>query len=448
MRSIVSQGISIVMAMLIAAVIWVVATSEQNPSREAYFQDTLPLELLHRAEGLVVYQRTAETVRVKVRAPQANWDQLRPASFRVSADLKGLGTGLHQIPIIVQVTDPRVTVLAIEPTQVGVRLESLKSREVEVHADVLDAPPIGYTYRPPVVEPLTVTVSGPAVLVDQVVEGVVDIFLRGSKAPLERDSVVSLRDAQGKAVTGLTIVPTSVNVKVQVEQRVGYKDVSIKTVLKGNVASGYWVSNIVVTPSTATIVGNAEVMAKIQGFVETLPIEVEGATADVTKRAVLALPEGVSVLNSDGINVQVAVTPIIGGQTVRRRATLQGLRLGLNAAISPDMVEVILSGPVTTLNNLTPNDIQVVLDVAGLAPGTHSIKPRVPTLPNVLRVQSIVPEAIQVVITDPATPTISPTLALPTVSPTITGTRPLTSVPTITVTPLVTNTTPVATPKP
>ncbi|MBI5300843.1 MAG: hypothetical protein HY868_01805 [Chloroflexi bacterium] len=420
MRSVFSQVISLGMALLFAAVIWIVATSEQNPSRDAFFQDALPVEVVNRAEGLVVYQRTAETVRVKVRAPQASWDQLRPASFRVSADLKGLAAGLHQVPVVIQVTDPRVAVLVVEPAQMGVRLESLKSREVEVHADVLDAPPLGYTFRTPVMDPVTVTVNGPAVLVDQIAEGVVDIFLRGSKAPIERDAVVVLRDAQGKTVSGLNVAPASVQVKVQVEQRVGYKDVSIKTVLKGNVAPGYWVSNILVLPSTATIVGNAEVMAKIQGFVETLPIDVEGATAEVTKRAVLSLPDGVSVLNSDGINVQVSVTPIIGGQTVRRRVSLQGLRSGLNAVISPDAVDVILAGPVTTLQSLTPNDIQVALDVAGLAAGTHAVKPRVPTLPNVLRVQSIVPDMIQVVITDPATPTITPTLTLPIVTPTLT----------------------------
>ncbi len=446
MRSVLSQAFSIGMAFLFAAVIWIVATSEQNPSREAFFQDALPIEVANRVEGLVVYQRTAETVRVKVRGPQASWDQLRPASFRVSADLKGLDAGLHQVPVAVQVTDPRVAVLLVEPAQVGVRLERLKSREVEVHGDVLDAPPVGYTFRTPVIEPFTVTVSGPAVLVDQIEEGVVDIFLRGSKAPIERDAVVVLRDAQGKTVQGLTISPGTVQVKVQVEQRVGYKDVSIKTVLKGNVAPGYWVSNINVSPSTATIVGNAEVMAKIQGFVETLPIEVDGAIADVSKRAVLALPEGVSVLNSDGINVQVSVTPIIGGQTVLRRVTLQGLRVGLNAVISPDAVDVILSGPVTTLQNLTPSDIQVALDVAGLSSGTHAIKPRVPTLPNVLRVQSIVPETIQVVITDPATPTITPTLTIPTLTPTITLTRTVTTTATPIITSPVTTTTPTATP--
>lgn len=435
MRSVISQLFSISMSVVFALIVWAVATSEQ--SRAAFFPDALAIEIANRADGLVVYQKTADSVRVKVRAPQASWDQLRPASFRVAADLKSLDTGLHQVPLTVQVTDPRVTVIEVEPAEVGVRLERVKSREFEVHGDVIDAAPLGYINKPPVMSPMTVTVTGPAVLVDQVSEAVADIFLRGAKAPFERESVVVLRDGQGKPVPGVTVAPASVLVKVQIEQRVGYKDVSLKTVLKGNVAPGYWISNIVVSPSTATIVGSAEALAKIPGFVETLPIDVEAATTDVSKRAVLALPEGVTMLNSDGVTVQVSITPILGGQTVRRTASLQGLRNGLNATISPDSVEVILSGPVTTLQNLTLNDIQVVLDAAGLAPGTHSIKPRVPTLPTTLRVQSIVPDAIQVVIVDPAT--LTPTLTI-TATQRITSTLPITATPTLTSTFVVTAT--------
>jgi YbbR domain-containing protein len=230
---------------------------------------------------------------------------------------------------------------------------------------------------------------------------------------------VQARDVQGNLVSGLTISPTVVTVKVQVEQRVGYKDVSIKTMLKGAPAPGYWVSNIVVNPSTVTIVGSSDILAKIPGFVETVPIDVSNATADISKRAALALPEGVSVLNSEGAMVQVSVTPLLGGQTVRRTISLQGLKRGQTATISPDSVEVILSGPLPSLQNLAAEDVQVIVDVAGLAVGVYQLKPRVPVVPSGLRLQNIVPDTVQVGVTDLPTPTLvrapSPT---PTPTPT------------------------------
>jgi YbbR domain-containing protein len=408
-RSVFSHFTSLLMALLFAAVIWSVATVEENPSREGYFFDTLPIEIVNRPADLIVYQKTLERVRVKLRAPQVSWDELQPASFRVVADLARLDIGTHQVTLKVQVTDPRVTVVAVEPSDVGIRLEQVKTRILDVRSDVLDSAPLGYTFRPPSLNPTQVAVTGPAVLVDQIAEASADIYLRGAKVPVERDVPVQVRDAPGNILSGLTISPTMVSVKVPVEQRVGYKDVSIKTTAKGAPAPGYWVSNIVVNPSTVTIIGSPDILAKIPGFIETVPLDVSGATADISKRAVLSLPEGVSVLNNEGATVQVTVTPLLGGQTVPRKISLQGLKRGQTATVSPDSVEVILSGPLPSLQNLAAGDVQVVVDVAGLSAGVYQLKPRVPVVPSALRVQNIVPDTVQVGITDLSTPTIIPT---------------------------------------
>lgn len=415
-RSLISQFNSIVMVLLIAVIVWSVATNEENPSREGLYPEALSVEIVNLPEGLVLFQKSANTVRLKIRAPQAAWDQLNPSSFRVLLDLKSLDAGLYQVPVKLQIADPRVVVVAVEPSAIGIRLEQFKSRSFDVHSDVLDTAPPGFTAKPPSVSPAQATVSGPGLLVDQVAEVVANVFLRGAKAPFEREVTLAARDAQGNAVPGVTLTPAIVLVNVQIEQRVGYKDVSIKAVLKGAVAPGYWVSNIVVTPSTATIVGSAEVLAKIPGFVETLSIDVTGATSNITKRVGLALPDTVSVLNNEGATVQVSVTPILGGQTVPRKVIVQGLRRGLSVAISPASVDVILSGPLPNLQNLSPDDVQVVIEVSGLAAGAYQLKPRVPVVPDALKVQNIVPDTVQVTLTEP-TPTISATATITKTTP-------------------------------
>lgn len=425
LRSLFSHLTSLVMSVLLAMIIWGVATIESNPSREGYLNN-VPLELVNRPDDLVIFEKTVERVRLKIRAPQVSWDQLQVTSFRVHANLARLNAGEHTLPIQAQPNDPRVSILTVEPSEVRVRLEPIKARTMDVRCDVLDVPPIGFTYRAPTVTPSQVIVSGAAILVDRVNEVSADVYLRGAKATFEREITAQARDAQGNVVTGVTISPTVVLVKVPIEQRVGYKDVSIKTVLKGAAASGYWISNVVVNPSTVTIIGNPDILAKIPGFVETVPIDVTGATTDLTKRAVLSLPEGVSVLNNEGVTVQISVTPLLGGQTVRRKISVQNLKRGQTVTISPDSVEVILSGPVPSLQNLAADDVQVVVDVANLAVGMHQLKPRAIVVPGALRVQNIVPDTVQVTLADLSTPTptftpaslITPTHVLPTVTPT------------------------------
>jgi YbbR domain-containing protein len=365
-------------------------------------------------------------VRVELRAPEASWGQLRPGSFHVIADLKSLEAGPHTVKLNVQVDDPSVTVVTIENSTVDVQLELLKSRVMDIRSDVLDAVPPGYSSKTPVVTPAQVTLSGPAVLVDQVNDVAADVYLRGSKAPIQRDVTVLARDPQGNLVPGVTITPATVNVQVQIEQRVGFKDVSIRTVLKGAPTAGYWVSNITINPSTATIVGSPDAMAKVAGYVETVPIDITGATADLSRRAVLSLPEGLSVLNNEGITVQVSVTPLLGGQTVRRKVTVQGLPRGLTATVSPDSLDVILSGPLPSLQALLAEDVQVVVDGTGQTPGVFVLKPRVTVVPDPLKVQSIVPDTVQITVLG-ATPTavITPTVTVTStsaLSPTVTTT--------------------------
>lgn len=427
-RSLTSQLGSMLIALLLAVTVWIVAVSEENPSHEGFYPQSLSIQTVNLASGLVVYQQSIDTVQVKLRAPQVSWDQLRPALFHVVADLKGLGAGEHTVKLQVTVDDPRVTVTEIDPNAtVNIRLEQLKSRALDVHSDVLDAAPLGYTFAAPIITPTQVVVTGPAVLVDQVNEVIADVYLRGSKVPIDREVTALARDAQGNLVQGVTVAPATVDVKVQVEQRVGYKDVSVKTVLKGAPAPGYWVSNIIVNPSTATIVGSPDAMAKVAGFIETVPIDISGATSDVTRVAVLSLPAGISVLNNAGITVQISATPIMGGQTVPRKVTLQGLARGLIASVSPDSVDVILSGPVPSLQSLTLDNAQVVVDATGLIPGTYSVKPIVTQVPDPLKVQSIVPETIQVVVVSlPPTPTTTPT---PAITPTLTITPTVTATP-------------------
>jgi YbbR domain-containing protein len=130
---------------------------------------------------------------------------------------------------------------------------------------------------------------------------------------------------------------------------------------------------------------------------------VDNAKNDVIQRVALALPEGVLVLGEgageEGILVQISIQPLLGGQTIHRELQLQGLRFGLTATASPTAVDVILSGPLPALQELQPDDVQVILDLFDLVTGTHKVTPEV-VLPEGLglEVKSIVPDIVEVII--------------------------------------------------
>src|SRR5690606_32388096 len=94
----------------------------------------------------------------------------------------------------------------------------------------------------------------------------------------------------------------------------------------------------------------------------------------------------------------------------------------LTVRTSPETVDVIISGPVPQLDRLTDQDVRVLLDLSGVEPGTYQFAPRVSLGISELRVESILPGSIEVVVEeDPPpgrrTPTPTPTRT-PTAEPT------------------------------
>jgi YbbR domain-containing protein len=386
---------SAIFALILAVVVWMVAVYEENPPREDYFPSLIPVEVVGLRPGRVIVSQSADRARIRLRAPQPSWENLREESFEATIEVQDLDPGLSEVEVIIKSADPAVTILEVDPDKIAVRLGELGEETFEVQAAVLDNPPLGYEADSPAVTPEAITVSGPKSLIDQIDGIYVDVLLRGAKTSVEFEVAPTARDAQDDEIQGLTFDPSTVQVEVPIEQRLGYKDVSVRAVTTGTMASGYWISNVSVSPSSVTVVGNPSALAEIPGYLETAPVDVNGLSDTVTERVSLNLPEQVSVLNGQGILVKIEVMAIMGGKTIQQEPTFQGLSINLEAVASPGTVDVILSGPLPVLQKLDSEDVQVVLDLVNLGIGTYMIEPTA-IVPSSLEVKSIVPDRVEV----------------------------------------------------
>ncbi len=397
-RNVIENGGSALLALLLSFFIWVAAVTEQNPAREDIFPADLPIEIINRPSTLVLFQPFERTARVRIRAPQASWERMQSSGIRAFSDMQGATAGLREFDVQVKFGDPDVTLLAVDPPRVSLRLEELREKTFSVRLNVSDNPAVGFVVGTPQSTPSTVQVSGAQSRVDQVTEVGAAVQLRGDKTTVEREVALVARDAQGNALSAIRLVPSTVVVKVPIEQRLGFKDVSVRVVTKGNVASGYWLSNIVVEPNTVTLVGSPARLDEVGGFISTESIDVRDAKTGFLRRANIQLPDGVSTVgNTQSVLVTIDIAAITGGQTVQRKATVRGLDNAQKVALSPDTVDVILSGPLPVLQALKLEDVQVILDVATKGPGKYKITPIV-IKPDSLKVESIVPDTIEVVI--------------------------------------------------
>jgi YbbR domain-containing protein len=397
-RSLVTDLSAVLIALILALTTWVVAMREQNPIVQDRFPQPIPIEVVDKEEDLLILGGFEKEVTLLVRAPQKAWSDLGPEDFYAYVDLAGLVVGSYEVPVEVRHPES-VRVVERSPDVVSITLDKVAQRWFRVGVNILGEVPVGYKYGRPLVTPPQVAVSGPQSLVDQVEGVVIDLELRGEKATIEKAFEPWPQNKVGGTVSGVEISPLQVMVKLPIEQESGYRDVSVKVVAKGTVASGYWISDIRVNPSTVTVYGDPQRVSELLGFVETEPVDVEAAKANLSRSVALVLPEDISLLGVGRVLVSISVSPVLGGQTIRVSPNLQGLAPGLGATVSLETVEVILAGPLADLSALQAGDVQVLLDLFGLGPGTYKISPQV-VKPDSLEVQSIVPDQVEVVITE------------------------------------------------
>lgn len=399
---------ALVLALALALLVWVVAVNEENPYEERVFPASLPVQVVSLPEGMVLVEAVTQTADITIRAPSSVWSRLSADQVQVRADLAGLPAGTHDVPLIGSVDDRTSRVVSVLPESIRVRLEVAGSRRVDVQILGQGEVALGYEAGPPAIDPSQVTVSGPLPLVDQVAGVVANVDLTGLRAPFDEMIALTPVDTAGTPINAVVTDPSLARVSIPVHQLGGYRDVAVKVVLSGQVAFGYRITNVTVAPPVVTLFSSdPQAVGALPGYVETAPLDIQGAADDIDERVPLGLPDQISLVGDQTVLVQISIAAIETSLTLLEELEIQGLGSGLAAEPSPPTVELFLSGPLPVLDTLQPDDVRVVLDVLGLGLGTHQITPQVVILPEKVTYQSLNPATVEVVI-GRATPTPAP----------------------------------------
>ncbi|MDH7485748.1 MAG: CdaR family protein [Anaerolineae bacterium] len=408
------------LALVLALVVWVVA--EQENTQQVVIRGTQVI-VQGLEEGMALHAVTPDAVDINVLVSKDLWETWQASSetkLDAYVDVTGLGVGQHRLAVEIVHRQPGVQLLSVTPAEVTVELERLVQRSVPVRAEVMDSPPLGYDWRTPEVTPAEVLVSGPEQYVDTVAVAIAEVYLRTARSTASYRRPLSLRDKQGQVVGNVVDwTPRTVTVTVPIEQRPGYRDVPVRVRWQGRPARGYRISEVAVDPSIVTLFGSPAAIDTVPGYVETTPVNIEGASGNVVERLALIVPENVSVLGTQSVVVSVGIMAIEESAWVERAPMIRGLGDGLHVELSPQAVDVLVAGPLPRLETLAPSDVQVVLDLTGLRVGTHTLEPMV-IVPEGIRAETLVPETIEVRISELATPT-------PTSTPTGTATPVITA---------------------
>lgn len=158
---------------------------------------------------------------------------------------------------------------------------------------------------------------------------------------------------------------------------------------------------MIVNPPNLTIyASNPDLNHSLPSFLDTAPVNLNGAKESFTIRVPLQVQDGIVIIGEQEVTVEVSIEAIQSSiQLFDIPVEVINLGNGLKAQITPEKVDVYISGPLYLLESLTTESIRVLLDLANRAPGTYQIAPIVDLQGLELRLDSVLPATIEVMIT-------------------------------------------------
>jgi len=401
---------TLIWAFALAIAVWISAVTSADPDETRALTSPVLLQIVGQDPGLVLNSGLPTEVEVTLRAPRSIWNLIEadPQIVKAVLDLSGLSSGIHELNLQIQVDARPVKIENVIPRTVTFTLEPIATQALLIDLSVSGEAAVGYQVGKVGIEPLKVVVAGPKSQVENVNRARVSVNLSGIRENFDSMIPVEILDQNGQPVEGVTVSPELIHVTMPVSQQGGYRDVAVKVIVTGRVASGYRLTDISVFPPIVTVfAGNSELVNALPGVVETQPLDLQNAQENINTRLALNLPEGISIVGDQTVLIQAGISPIESSVTLAGESVeIIGLSTGLTAQVSPTTVDVIVSGPLPLLDTLTRQDVRVTVDLTGLEAGTHQIMPKVEVLISNVVVESILPNTIEVVISPIGIPTI------------------------------------------
>ncbi len=399
-------------AFLLSIAVWVAAVTSADPDETRTLSSPIPVQLIGQDPALVIGSEIPDQVAVTLRAPRSVWEVIDADSKSVQAilDISGLSSGEHSLELQIQIKARPVKIVSVSPRMVTFTLEALSTQTFKVDLSLRGEAAIGYQVGDATLDPLEVVVAGAESRVRKVVRARVSANLSGIRENFDQVIRVEVLDEDGQKVDGVTISPETIHLTLPVTQQGGYRDVAVKVNTVGRVASGYRLTDISVFPPVVTVfAADPELVNTLPGVVETSPVDLQNAKEDISTRAALNLPVGISIVGDQTVLVQAGVSPIESSVTLSgEKVEIINLGEGLTAQVSPSTVDVIVSGPLPLLDTLTRQDVRVTVDLSGLNPGTYQLTAAVQVLISDVVVESILPNTMEVVIAPVGTPAVTP----------------------------------------
>jgi YbbR domain-containing protein len=305
-----------------AILFYVIASYQQNPRTNELDEVYIQPSIISVPDNLVV-RIPPSPFTVQATGSPALIKAFQTQPSKAIIDASGAKAGTIALPLIyTQPGGPGQKMTITGPKTSEVTLEERHTESFPVQVIYRSEPPVGYTFDPPQVSPLTVKISGLAEEVQRV-HRVTALLENSESGSGSTEQIVALKAVDGKeqVISNVRLEPSRVLVTLSVRKTSLRKKLLLSADIKGEVAPGYRLAQYTFSPSMIEVEGDATSLESLSSL--SIPIEVTNSkttqTRTITDIPLDALPAGVQIVNKISLQCTLVLKPI--GETERNNKT-------------------------------------------------------------------------------------------------------------------------------
>ena len=376
------------LALVISFGLWLYVISYVSPGSDETISG-IPVffegETILEERGLMITSDSEATVTLKISGNRSDLIKLNRDNITLKVDLtKVYDAGVKELRYSItypgDVPNGAVTVESQYPEAVSITVEKKISKPIDIDVVFTGEVDEGFIADTEnwILDFPTVNVKGPSSVVNQIDHARIDVSLDDRRESISENYRYILCDAQGQPVD-VELVTTDVpevhlDVKIQ-----RFKEVPLTVNVKYGGGANLSNTKVTINPKTIYVAGSETLLQDMEQIVlGTGAIDLSLTEEDLVQTFPITLPEGVT--NLSGVTEAEVQIQFVGLEIKEfdiSEIQVTNLPENMDYDLMNQVLKVRLRGPAAVLESILPENIQVVIDLAGKEMGSFTIKPAI-----------------------------------------------------------------------
>lgn len=356
-----------IVCLLLSLGLWLYISNVENPLR-TYELRNIPVELINEDSvadsKFAIANKQQFTVDLKLEGPSSEVIKIKKEDFRIVADMSAyaLKNGENTIPVQILDYPENISIKNNGFLGIKVNLEELVQKEFTIKSKVKVTYKERIFGKEQTINPKTVTVTGGKSSVERITEAILIGEEKDVDKNKQNDYNIKFVDSSGNEVNNIESNIKTASLSIVV---VNGKSVPINLKTTGTAPQGLVLAGYELSKNNINILGDSDKLNKISS-IDTEFVDMSLLQADSEMDVKLNLPEGISI--QDGGSTIKVKFKLKKEETATRNLTCNVKYTNLSEAftVEPEnsTVNITLTGTQAALDRLTPENINVILDLS------------------------------------------------------------------------------------